>query len=392
MAAAASTTDDAGPALKKPKKKGDSRVLEALTDVRLKGSQQAVYFTLRGFGMDAIEGPGQVPRIEVFAAKQPGLFAALRRLGLRNDGKRIIVEARDDEPAFYRPAAASQGASHAKKPHLQERSEISGTRSMGLSRSTPALSAAEHAEFFEKMSWPKVFGNKASYMASLSEAAVELLRSSGSRESATSQAAVPGAAGSTHSKRGSLAESESHTVTPSRKEGDATPKTASSSTSALPPLRLSRPRRELHEQREYCSKMSKPIPRLVRPKVDNTFRYEREQSRTGLAAERSFLSRLAELRRAQQQKEEEKAFSEHEAFLHSMQKERGAYPPDPSLASESKRPSLASMLEGRVGELAAAEEQSRGTEERSRGTQATSSHVSSNREANSTLGLEAEAV
>lgn len=388
MAAAAegaTANVDVTAAPKKPKRKGDSHILEALSDVRLKGSQQAVYFTLRGLGMPAIEGPGQVPRIEVFAAKQPQLFSALRRLGLRNDGSHIIVEAKDDEPAPNRNAAASPGTSLGRKAHLQS-DEFGGTRSMGLSRSTPALSAAEHADFFDKMSWPKVLGNKASYMASLSEAAVEMLQAE-SEPAVSSPATMQAGAGKSNreSKRGPSDEGDLHTITPWRKEGEASPKPLSASASTLPPVRLSKPRRHFHEQRQYCSKMSKPVPRLTRSKVDTTFRYEREQSRTGLAAERDFLVRLAQLQRAQQQKEEERLFAQHEEFLRSLQPERGAHPPDPSLASGSKRPSLASMLEERIDDLAAVEEQSRGT-------QGMSSHASSNCDGTSTLGREAEAV
>lgn len=375
--AATVATVDVTAATQKSKRKGESRILEALSDVRLKGSQQAVYFTLRGLGMPAIEGPGQVPRIEVFAAKQPQLFSALRRLGLRTDGSHIIVEAKDDELAPNRNAAASPGTSLGRKAPLQS-DEVSGTLSMGRSRSTPALSAAEHAHFFDLIALPKGFGNKLSFMASLSEAAVELLRSQSQSEPASNPATVPAGAcqSKRESKRGSSEEGDLHSITPWKKEGEAPPNKLSASASALPPVRFSRPRRHLHEQMEYCSKISKPLPRNTRSKVDNTFRYEREQSRTGLAAERHLLARLAQLHQVQQQKEEERIFAQNEELLRSLQPERGTHPPDPS-----KRPSI----EEGWDDFAALEEQSRGTQEMS-------SHASSIREGTSTLGRAVKAV
>jgi len=69
-------------------------MLAALMDKRLKGHEEAVYYVLRGLGMPVTNmGTGETPTLEVSALKQPTLFAALKRLGIRRspDGKSMVI-------------------------------------------------------------------------------------------------------------------------------------------------------------------------------------------------------------------------------------------------------------------------------------------------------------
>lgn len=92
----------AGAAPCKPDDGREQKILSAVADKRLTGQEEEVYYLLRGLGMTTV--PNEFPpRIEILAAGQPALFAAMRRLGFRPQGGRIRVEAK---PAA---AAASGG-------------------------------------------------------------------------------------------------------------------------------------------------------------------------------------------------------------------------------------------------------------------------------------------
>eukprot|EP00933_Yihiella_yeosuensis_P007491 TRINITY_DN112561_c0_g1_i1.p1 TRINITY_DN112561_c0_g1~~TRINITY_DN112561_c0_g1_i1.p1 ORF type:complete len:350 (-),score=77.19 TRINITY_DN112561_c0_g1_i1:75-1088(-) len=153
----------------------DSRLIAALADVRLKGSEQAVYFVLRGLGMKQKEGPNGVPRLEIFAGKQPQLFNALRRLGLRHDGKRMILEPKEDPPVdgdYASPAGVNSklGASWSAGDlrNVRQHAPANGLGGLGdsqylgsttgsfRSRSVTRLTPAERNDFFEELGLPKV--------------------------------------------------------------------------------------------------------------------------------------------------------------------------------------------------------------------------------------------
>eukprot|EP00440_Ansanella_granifera_P060194 gb/GFBE01065239.1/.p1 GENE.gb/GFBE01065239.1/~~gb/GFBE01065239.1/.p1 ORF type:complete len:389 (+),score=75.91 gb/GFBE01065239.1/:1-1167(+) len=323
----------------KAKKTGDSRLLAALTDVRLKGSQQAVYFTLRGLGMPAIEGPGCIPRIEVFAAKQPQLFVALRRLGLRHDGNRIVVEAKEDQSPVDRASMPLPGGKlSASCSELRRPSGLSECDEKGRnSLRGGSLSAAEHEEFFERMSWPKGVGKKGPYMSALSDAAESLgLVPPRSREEALKTSTSP---------KGQQASSQRGSRDRAKGEHDDRSPPASppsrSSTSALPDIpswwKMSKPRADPAEQKTYCSQLAKPRERSTRSKVLPIIFGPRQQTAEGSAAERHFLARFSRLQAAQQMREAKRDQEEEQRRLDAFSAQMGAgdgfIPPEPSLAS-----------------------------------------------------------
>eukprot|EP00927_Polykrikos_kofoidii_P074307 TRINITY_DN70295_c0_g1_i1.p1 TRINITY_DN70295_c0_g1~~TRINITY_DN70295_c0_g1_i1.p1 ORF type:complete len:461 (-),score=61.65 TRINITY_DN70295_c0_g1_i1:221-1603(-) len=75
----------------------ESQFMAAVMERRLAMChQEAVYYMLRGLGMPVTGRSGQLPRIQVPAAKYPTLFTALKRLGLKPTGDRFIIEPRAD--------------------------------------------------------------------------------------------------------------------------------------------------------------------------------------------------------------------------------------------------------------------------------------------------------
>eukprot|EP00929_Paragymnodinium_shiwhaense_P119555 TRINITY_DN9145_c0_g1_i1.p1 TRINITY_DN9145_c0_g1~~TRINITY_DN9145_c0_g1_i1.p1 ORF type:complete len:1168 (-),score=419.89 TRINITY_DN9145_c0_g1_i1:218-3721(-) len=74
--------------------KAESKLVAAVSDKRLRGRDEAVYYILRGMGMPVLYDKHDFPRIEVVASKYKALFVALKRLGIRSDGATIIVEPR----------------------------------------------------------------------------------------------------------------------------------------------------------------------------------------------------------------------------------------------------------------------------------------------------------
>eukprot|EP00931_Biecheleriopsis_adriatica_P019776 TRINITY_DN13387_c0_g2_i1.p1 TRINITY_DN13387_c0_g2~~TRINITY_DN13387_c0_g2_i1.p1 ORF type:complete len:370 (-),score=63.12 TRINITY_DN13387_c0_g2_i1:123-1232(-) len=336
--------DVANLGVKKSGDSGDSRLLAALTDPRLKGSQQAVYFTLRGLGVPAIDGRDGVMRIEVFAAKQPKLFAALRRLGLRQEHDRIVVEAREDVPYTDKTTTAPTGNSmHGKQWQGQ-----SGTMSQPLERSSQrhgqTLSELEHSEFYERMSWPKGVGKKGPFMSALSESARSLGlvdHSPATREKANAARSVkPGRLEVSTAKKIREGEEGSSLILPSSSQSLR----AQAADIPIPSWwRMSNKRTDAVEQQKYCSQLSKPLPRMMRSKSvpdTDSFNTERTQSSEGLLAERHFLARISKLqamKRVQQAEMQEERRQREQAQQRALlfaNAGRGIIPPDPSMSSQ----------------------------------------------------------
>jgi len=317
---------DAAP---KPKKPGDSKLVAALQDVRLKGSGQAVYFTLRGLGMPATEGPGAIPRIEIYAAKQPQLFAALRRLGLRRDGNRIVVEAKEDPPtdrAVTAPIGSPLGSADARRPHGMQSSDgfNQGATASSFRSRRSNLTHEEHEDFFANMAFPKVMARKEAYYHAMTEFAIEsgYFGNNEDKPNTPPMADLTRSASTPNARQQAVVEDEwKATPTPSPKSGTvALPQLSSSSSSCYKP---SKPRAKPADQQAWCARSA--VPRVQRSKVDLTFSTYRVQSSVGRASERDFLRRAAVLKEHQQMQEAERQRAA--AFLD------GSIPPEPSLAS-----------------------------------------------------------
>ncbi|CAE8640971.1 unnamed protein product [Polarella glacialis] len=294
----------------------DSRLLAALSDARLKGHEQAVYFTLRGLGMPAIEGPGSAPRIEVFAAQQPQLFSALRRLGLRHDGKRLVIEPREElmgtdadrspghSPAGQRAPSSSspdlRGSRLSPLAGVLEEDEKGGGAALGASQSLsrslsssfgssrrrrkfPRPSAAEHDEFFEKMAWPKDIGGRQPFWSQL--LAETQLPPLGSPTGSDGAASRSRSAGSWGAGSNEFYEEEEEVV-------------------PLPWIPLPK-RQTLEEQRRYSSMLSAPLLRCTRKKLSRPVLSG--PTPAGLAAQRDFIARLAKVKLKSQEAAKERS-------------------------------------------------------------------------------------
>mmetsp|Transcript_11574 Transcript_11574/g.25460 ORF Transcript_11574/g.25460 Transcript_11574/m.25460 type:complete len:402 (-) Transcript_11574:62-1267(-) len=66
-------------------------IFRALQDPTLYGRNDAVYFILRSLGMPVIPAQNGF-RMEIEAQERPALFVTLRKMGLRSDGKRVVLE------------------------------------------------------------------------------------------------------------------------------------------------------------------------------------------------------------------------------------------------------------------------------------------------------------
>ncbi|CAE7551477.1 unnamed protein product [Symbiodinium natans] len=337
---------------RKIKKNADSKFIEALSDVPVEGSNEAVYFVLRGLGMKAFEGPGDLPRIEIMAAQHPKLFAALRRLGLRHIRDRIILEPRgDDGPNLFDTTAsrgkfASSGSKFSSScPDLRPVLE-SGLHATTRTLRPPRLrghgieTAEDRKVFYHQMSYPKGVARKFPFAMALHEAK--------GRQPPSLTAAREAAAASQPSspKRGPEPNRlpdirSSRTMNPSRSTQEAeglvtTPTSAQSVDQAASAKlwdRLYRPRRSPQEQESYFTKLAKP--KVVRPKVVPVEFGVREQSAFGRASERHLLARLRGIQEAkliEELEREESARREARCCYDDAEDSMmsGTAPPDPS--------------------------------------------------------------
>jgi len=340
---------------RKIKKNADSKYIEALNDVRLEGSNEGVYFVLRGLGMKAFQGPGELPRIEILAAQHPKLFAALRRLGLRHIRDKIILEPRgDDSPNLFDPAASKGKFSSGKfssscpdlRPILESGlSQTSRTLRPPRRRGHGIESEEERDIFYHQMSYPKNVAKKFPYTMALSEARGNQPPSikAAHQAASASQPSSP-KRGPKPDRNGRLPEirSSSRSQNASRpviQESEVnlatTPATLSADLAASAKLweRLYRPRRSPDEQERYFAKLAKP--KVVRPKVVPVEFGVREQSAFGRASEKHLMSRLTRIYEAKLDEELERQESErrqarccYDDVEDSMMS--GTAPPDPS--------------------------------------------------------------
>lgn len=154
-------TPAAAPVQRKGGATKEQQVINALSDKALRGHEEAIYYMLRSMGMEVTQPPPPrkklegdeesptsdsspksmpLPKIEVSAIKQPTLFAALRRLGIKAEGKKMFVE-----PKSSQERAATAAPAYA------------GNASMQTSASSPAMRMGPSVD-----SRPYTVGNMAS--------------------------------------------------------------------------------------------------------------------------------------------------------------------------------------------------------------------------------------
>jgi len=309
-------------------KPGDSKLVAAMQDVRLKGSAQAVYFTLRGLGMPATEGSHGIPRIEIYAAKQPQLFRALRRLGLRRDGNRIVVTAKEDAPdrAVTAPTGSPLGSSELRKMHASD-GFVQGATSSSFRSRRSNLSEEERQDFFAKNSYPKVMARREAYYHALTEFAEESGYFDKKKPSTPESERGLSKSASEPKVRQRVVVEDEPIVVSYQAPPSPTATSPKSGAVALPQVssswKMSRPRANVADQQAWCSRSC--VPKVQRAKVDLTFSTYRVQSSAGRASERHLIRRMAKLREHQQMQEAERERAA--AFLD------GSIPPEPSLAS-----------------------------------------------------------
>lgn len=87
---------------------------------RLKGSQESLYFVLRGLGMAATKGSDGALHVEVDRKCNPTLFAALSRVGsVRREGELLVVDAIEGDTANDTSSSAKRRPGSAPpKPQL----------------------------------------------------------------------------------------------------------------------------------------------------------------------------------------------------------------------------------------------------------------------------------
>lgn len=322
--------------------------------MRLEGSNEGVYFVLRGLGMKAFQGPGELPRIEILAAQHPKLFAALRRLGLRHIRDKIILEPRgDDSPNIFDPAASKGKFSSGKfssscpdlRPILESGlSQTSRTLRPPRRRGHGIESEEERDNFYHQMSYPKNVAKKFPFTMALSEARGNQPPSikaahqaaSASQPSSPKRGPEPDRNGRLPEIRSSRSQNASRPVIQESEVNLATaPATLSADQAASAKLweRLYRPRRSPDEQERYFAKLAKP--KVVRPKVVPVEFGVREQSAFGRASERHLMSRLTRIYEAKLDEELERQESErrqarccYDDAEDSLMS--GTAPPDPS--------------------------------------------------------------
>lgn len=138
-----------GVAGTKPRKpKTEKQLVEALTrdELRIGGSEEAVYFVLRGLGVPVLEGAALTPRIEVSKSEQPDLGRKLRSLGLKARSGVFTLYPRpraDDAPRRKDDADAPKSPSGSP----------SGSRRLPALRSAQQEASVE--ALFERLQRPK---------------------------------------------------------------------------------------------------------------------------------------------------------------------------------------------------------------------------------------------
>jgi len=175
-------------------------MLAALMDERLHGQEDAIYFVLRGLGMPVTVSAGipVSPCIAVPAAQMPSLFCALRRMGIRPNGKTITLAPHASGGHFVghsKPSSAPRLESEGRSPvqhaslhstdaagrtGLASSDMLSGAgkASMGKqaygAQPTVAVTTIQQGACFERLAQPKHACNKYPFMAALIEATSSL--------------------------------------------------------------------------------------------------------------------------------------------------------------------------------------------------------------------------
>eukprot|EP00435_Cladocopium_sp_Y103_P030624 s1549_g7.t1 len=329
---------------RKATKNADSKYLAALSDVRLEGSNEAVYFVLRGLGMKASPGPNSLPRIEIMAAQHPRLYAALRRLGLRHLRDTIVLEPSSGTLERL-PATSSTGDLKAPRPHDTQ------------SRSSKTLRSSNRMDR-KRMAYEVIRAHKAAApptatsmlpAAKVQEILAQLRAER--RPARNGQGPGPGLqdppAEEAEAARYSVPCIGARPTRTAEEQEEFFAKLAAagrhgSPEEALQPgpsLRL-RPVRSAEEQKQYFAKLS--VPRVVRPKVLPFELGHRVQSSFGRAAERHLLGRLERLHETKQKAIMEQEALEAEARVREVRRAlygddasedemtEGIFPPDPS--------------------------------------------------------------
>eukprot|EP00928_Gymnodinium_smaydae_P096179 TRINITY_DN8439_c1_g1_i1.p1 TRINITY_DN8439_c1_g1~~TRINITY_DN8439_c1_g1_i1.p1 ORF type:complete len:504 (-),score=77.49 TRINITY_DN8439_c1_g1_i1:77-1540(-) len=285
-------------------------VTELSQDKRLRGHEEAVYYTLRGYGLPVIQGD-EYPRIEVSAVRQPTLFHALKRLGLRPEGKRMIVEPRPDARASplsparsFRKPLGSPMASTLRSNELFESSFSFGcsdyvsskqARTLGkpfiggAGRRHPMPSHKEHEAFFERMQRPRHAQTSHVLRGSLNHVETEVwpppARSLGSSREGSDT-------GLAHSRSASnvISPSGSHMrIIPPENDGVGDS------------WKMSNKQPNAREQRQHCEKLSRPRKTVSVPSLFSRSQQGMPQTiplhvaKAARAADRSLRQRLAEV-------------------------------------------------------------------------------------------------
>uniref|UniRef100_A0A7S0AJW2 Uncharacterized protein n=1 Tax=Pyrodinium bahamense TaxID=73915 RepID=A0A7S0AJW2_9DINO len=331
---------------------GEQKLLAALSDPRLKGSQDGAYFVLRGFGFPASSTSVPAPRIEVFAATQPAVFNALKHLGLQHDGSRFVLRADNGDAskpprrslsapsdihllmAGGRPAGgASGGAPVWTAPSHAHREAAMTTPS----RRRRALDGSgENEELFKRLALPKVFAKKEALKGALvdaKEAGASMSHGSTTcrrRASISSEtvlrhssvahsAAADGeryAKGHARAVPGRVQPAAASTAQPGAAArwvvgpGLAAHGQPEESEEHLLFWRPSLDRADPEEQRSYCELLARPRRVAKRPQgLPKVLR----QTPAGLAAQRDFCARFAQLQ-LRSVVSQESGCTDHEAF------------------------------------------------------------------------------
>lgn len=313
---------------RKALKNADNKYIAALSDVRLEGSSEAVYFVLRGLGMKASQGPNCLPRIEVMACQHPKLFAALRRLNLRHVRDTIILEPSGSGPG--NPASADRSVERQVRTDVSPPTDTAHPAPLLRGASSSSLAAQQReqrkkrirdrkAAAIERLAAPKFLSAKLPFQMAWIE---EHRREGEAVPVKPPEQVVP--------HTGAESQARQFIETQSTKAEEPEEKTWS---------RL-KPVRSVEEQKEYFSKLSEP--RSIRPKVPPFELAKRVQSSFGRAAERHLLARLEKIHESKAPKAEEQDRSKvNESLREALRAlcesddddlNDGVFPPDPSPA------------------------------------------------------------
>lgn len=307
------------------RQRSEQQILAALErDQRLQGDEEAVYFVLRGLGLPVTTGPRQQPKICISAEKMPRLFAALKRLDLRVDGRCIVVEPRSSQPgALERSRSAPAGPRSVSGAHRSGKAtsasghlprgfvDLDGTMASALAPSSQRRrkmpTAAEHQDYIERLALPKEFSKRGPFVAAVAEEMAEPAGSPSSALDATppQTASKPRRARPAASELAPLPSGKAVAFEEAMGWGPSPIEGGEACLSFLeeaigPPdwWRMSSGRIvNATEQRSYCHKLSRPKRKVATAPVSMDPR-PLGPTRRGLAAQRDLLARLAELRAA----------------------------------------------------------------------------------------------